>query len=189
MSSRTDAEIVAASHVDPDVFAVAFERHFVTIHGYLTRRLGRDHADDVAAEVFRIAFTNRNQFDTDRGDVRPWLYGIANKLVRQHLRTGERAERVWTRIEPAVSLLDETSLVDRVDAQIVTNTLQDALRQLLPADREALVLHVIEYLTYAEVADVTDTPLGTVKSRIARARHQLKDTLATTGLTEGVPHG
>lgn len=189
VSSRTDAQIVAASLVDPDEFGVVFGRYFAVIHCYVSRRLGQPRADDLAAEVFRIAFTTRSRFDPALGDVRPWLYGIANNVVRQSLRDGQRAESAWSRLKPAVSLSDEAALVERVDAQLAAATLQQALAELHPADREALVLHVVEHLTHAEVASAMGTPIGTVKSRIARARNHLHTTLTTAAATEGASNG
>jgi Sigma-70 region 2 len=72
-----DARQVELSLRDPECFGVVFDRYFGEIHRYAARRLGRDAADDVAAETFLTAFRSRRRFDASRGTVRAWLYGIA----------------------------------------------------------------------------------------------------------------
>ncbi len=184
---------MAASLTDPAAFGDLFERHFATIHGYLSRRLGRARADDLAGEVFRIGFVERAKYDPSRGALRPWLYGIAQNVLRQHLRDGERAERAWSRVGVPSVVVDDVSPIERVDAQLAASRLDAALARLLPTDREALVLHAVEQLTYAEVATVMSSPIGTVRSRIARARNQLRTSLAEAsdaGIRhQGADHG
>lgn len=175
--STVDEDAVARSAIEPAEFGEIFDRYFSAIHAYLTRRLGRTRADDLTGEVFRVAFDARTRYDPAKGGVRPWLYGIANNVVRQHLRDGERAERAWTRLPITAAADDYDQLDDQLDARLQTAILQQALDRLLPADREALILFAVEELTYAEVAAVMDTPIGTVRSRISRARSQLREHL------------
>lgn len=184
--SATDDDIMGHAIGDTSRFGEIFDRYFATIHAYLTRRLDRSRADDLTGEVFRVAFDTRARYDPDLGGVRPWLYGIANNVLRRHLRDGERAERAWARL-PAPAHTDDTGRLDeQLDAQLRSALLQQALDRLLPADREALVLFAVEELTYSEIAAVMDTPIGTVRSRISRARSQLRAHLeqATTSTIE-----
>ena len=67
----TDAQAIAASLEDPEAFAVLFDRHFDAVHGYAQRRVGRDLADEVAAETFTRAFDRRRRYDRSREDARP----------------------------------------------------------------------------------------------------------------------
>lgn len=172
-----DDQIVAQSVGDPNRFGVIFDRYFVTIHGYLSRRLGRSRADDLAGEVFRVAFEARARYDSARGEVRPWLYGIANNVLRRHLRDGERAERAWARVTLHMDHTTDERLEDQLDAQLLAVRLQQSLDRLMPVDREALMLFAVEQLTYAEIGVVMATPIGTVRSRISRARSHLRDQL------------
>lgn len=80
-TAQPDAVLVAASLDEPERFAVLFDRHAPTIHQYVARRLGRDAADDVTAETFLTAFRIRARYDSGRAGVRPWLHGIAAKLI------------------------------------------------------------------------------------------------------------
>lgn len=90
-AAREDAERLASSVREPERFGEIFDRYFAEIHGYVARRLGRDIADDVAAETFLTAFRSRRRFDADRGTVRSWLYGIATNHLSAYHRQEIRA--------------------------------------------------------------------------------------------------
>ena len=85
-ASPTDAEVIRASWSEPERFAEIYDAYVDDIHRYVERRLGRDEADDVAAETFLEAFRQRERYDVDRPHARPWLYGIATNLVGRHRR-------------------------------------------------------------------------------------------------------
>ena len=88
-----DAQQVELSLREPECFGAVFDRYFTEIHGYVARRLGRDAADDVAAETFLTAFRSRRRFDASRGTVRAWLYGIATNHMSTYHRQEMRAYR------------------------------------------------------------------------------------------------
>ncbi|MGN9914467.1 RNA polymerase sigma factor [Phytohabitans sp. LJ34] len=92
-AGRVDAETVRRSLGTPDEFAALFERHFADVHRYAVRRLGETAADDIAAEVFLIAFRRRDRYTADRGPVRAWLFGIASNLIGRHRRAELRSLR------------------------------------------------------------------------------------------------
>lgn len=83
----SDAEEIQASWSDPQRFAVVFDRHFAALHRFLRRRVGKDLADDLAAETFARAFGARHRYDLVYQDARPWLFGITANLLRRHRRT------------------------------------------------------------------------------------------------------
>lgn len=89
-SSAADAEVVAASISEPERFSEIFERHFAVIHAYLARRIGSELADDLAAQVFTVAFERRRTFRPEAQSALPWLYGIATNLMRSHRRNERR---------------------------------------------------------------------------------------------------
>ena len=187
--SATDDDIMTGAVSDPTQFGEIFDRYYATIHAYLTRRLGRSSADDLTGEVFRVALGAVARYDPTRSGVRPWLYGIAHNVLRRHLRDGERAERAWARLPTPVSIDAAEQLDDDLDARLRTAVLQQALDRLLPADREALILFAVEQLSYSEVAAVMDTPIGTVRSRISRARSQVRDHLEPNVISTTEPEG
>jgi DNA-directed RNA polymerase specialized sigma24 family protein len=89
----SDEALVAASKAEGAIFGAIFDRYADDIYRYIARRLGGDAAPDLAAEVFLIAFGGRGGFDPARGLVRPWLYGIAIKVIGRHRRAEIRRNR------------------------------------------------------------------------------------------------
>jgi RNA polymerase sigma-70 factor (ECF subfamily) len=162
------------AHRDPDphAFDAVFNRHFDDIHRFVARRLGRDVADDLAATVFVNAFAGFASFDEQQGSIRAWLFGIANNLVRRHRRTEERRLRAFARhgIDPVADVDD----LDRVEAAGDGPLLARALAALTARDREVLLLHAWADMTYEEIAQALDVPVGTVRSRLARARQRMQ---------------
>src|SRR5437763_14389681 len=92
-----DAGLIAESCRAPERFGVVFDRHAAAIHGYIARRLGRDAADDLVAETFLVAFRQRGRYDPDQPSARPWLYGIATRLVSRRRRDEVRFFRAIAR--------------------------------------------------------------------------------------------
>ncbi|WP_231928423.1 RNA polymerase sigma factor [Micromonospora echinaurantiaca] len=88
----TDAEIIAWSAQDPDIFSTIIDRHARGVHRHLVRRLGVPAADVLVAETFLAAFRLRHRFDINRSDARPWLDGLATELANQYRAAG-KAER------------------------------------------------------------------------------------------------
>jgi RNA polymerase sigma-70 factor (ECF subfamily) len=175
-----DAAVVARSVRDPDQFATIYERYFAEIYRYVAGRLGRDVADDLAAETFFVAFRKRDQVDPARGRVRPWLYGIATILVGQHRREETRRylalARFGRRVHVSAESHDER-VADAVAAERLGRQLATALAGLGQGDRDVLVLAAISELSHQEIAFALDIPYGTVGSRLNRARRALRTAL------------
>jgi RNA polymerase sigma factor (sigma-70 family) len=180
----TDAEIITGSVAEPERFAELFDRHAGAIHRYLARRLGREAAGDLVGETFLAAFGRRASYDPAYADARPWLYGIATNLVGAHRRDEVRRYRLRLALPPE-STVD--SPADRVaagvTAQAVRQHLVDALGALSPGDRDVLLLIAWEQLAYTEVAAALAIPVGTVRSRLNRARRQVRAALGGTDPT------
>jgi RNA polymerase sigma-70 factor (ECF subfamily) len=166
-----DAVLIAASVADPHRFSAVYERHLDAIVRYLARRVGSQLAEDLAAEVFVRAFRARESFTARYETALPWLLGIANHLVGDHRRAERRRLAALQRIvaaEPSVAVAELGGL----SADLVR-----CLRRLPSIDRDALLLVVWGELTYGEAAMALDVPIGTVRSRIARARARLSRAL------------
>ena len=172
---RTDAALISASLTDAPVFATVFDRHWPAIHRWCVSRAG-PAGEDLAAETFRVAFDERARFDPRYDDARPWLYGIATNVLRHFFRSAAR------RGEPPISRdVDFTEdALGRVEARALGPSLAAALGSVAAIDRDALLLHVWADLTYGEIARATGIPVGTVRSRIHRARTQLRAHLDRT---------
>ncbi|BCY06037.1 RNA polymerase sigma factor [Actinoplanes sp. L3-i22] len=175
-----DGVLIRESVGDPERFAPLFDRHAVTVHRYLARRIGPP-ADDLLAETFLIAFRRRADYQPLRLEVRPWLLGIATNVLHRHVRQEERRYRALARAagqqDPPP---DPEGAEDRLDARAIRAELAAALAKLKAADRDALLLLAWGQLSYAEIAATLAIPIGTVRSRINRARRQTRAALGHT---------
>lgn len=170
-----DGEMMRRSLQQPSVFCDVYRRHFPHIHAFCATRVGPGHAEDVAQQVFLVAFVHRDEFKFHRKDARPWLRGIARHLCSRHFRVRQRTEQLTdqaVRSLPAVSSVSE--IIDRVDAQRMREPLTEALRDLPVPQRETLLLYAVEGLTHKEISVLLDIKIGTVKSRLSRAKAHIR---------------
>jgi RNA polymerase sigma factor (sigma-70 family) len=170
-----DADVIRESLTHSASFAVLYDRHAPALFRYLTRRLGPTIAQDLLAETFLAAFRRRDSYDLSRPDARPWLYGIAGNLVRRHHRGEARMLSAYARtgIDPVTAPADEDSL-DRLAAASYEPALARALAALSARERDVVLLIAHAELNYEEVADALRIPVGTVRSRLSRARRRLR---------------
>ncbi len=157
-----------------EAFEELFELHFDAIYAYLARRLGPDLARDLASETFTRAFAARKRYDSRRGGVRPWLFGIANNLLRRHYRDEERKLHALTRLD-----------VREGGAPPEEPRLAEALGALSTEERDVLLLFAWADLEYAEIATILEVPLGTVRSRLHRARAHVRAALEREEALDG----
>jgi RNA polymerase sigma factor (sigma-70 family) len=167
-----DGAVFARSVSDPEVFTIIFDRHYRAVYGYLARRVGRAIADDLAAETFILAFERRSSYRPEAGRALPWLLGIAVNLLAHHRRSEARQLRALV----AAGSVAAGSHVEAAGSWI-SERMVAGLEQLDDHDREALLLYAWAELTYAEIAGVLGIPVGTVRSRLNRARRKLRDAL------------
>ena len=173
-----DAEVIERARRDPAAFSALFDRHASVLHRYVTRRLGDSLADDVVADTFLAAFRRLGRYDTAHRDARPWLYGIAANLIGKHRRAEVRAYLALARTgvdEVAESYADRVEA--RVSASAAHRELAGALAVLSPKDREVLLMIAWADLSYEEVARALGVPVGTVRSRLHRARKKTREAL------------
>jgi RNA polymerase sigma factor (sigma-70 family) len=170
-----DAAVIGRSRQEPEAFAEVFRRYAPDIKRYVTRRLGPEAAEDVVAETFLAAFRQRGGYDLSRQNARPWLYGIATNLMGRHVRTEVRQLRILERTgtDPVLASFTERS-DERLSAEAFGPMLAGALAALSAGHRDALLLVVWGDLTYPEVAQALGVRVGTVRSRISRARKRLR---------------
>ncbi|MFE3514533.1 RNA polymerase sigma factor [Streptomyces sp. NPDC059166] len=178
--AESDASVVRRSLEDPDAFAALFDRYADDIHGYAARRLGTEAADDLMAETFVIAFQRRRGYDLSKPHARPWLYGIVTNLVRGHRRAEARRLRAMARAA-YTSPGEGEPLADRVSARVsaegIRAELAGALAALPARYRDVLLVVAWGDLDYAEASVALGVPVGTVRSRLHRARKRLREAL------------
>jgi RNA polymerase sigma-70 factor (ECF subfamily) len=180
-SERTDEELLAlARQGEEEAFGDFVRRHTATVHRWMVRAVGGDDADDMTQEVFLKAYRGLSRF---RGDAPPraWLAAIADNAVKNRYRSRSRFRRVFAgstdvdpeREPPATGAGPEDDARTGESRRVVA----EALRLLPPDFRMPVVLRDIEEWSYEEIAVSLGLPVGTVKSRIARGRGQLKEIL------------
>lgn len=175
-AKQTDGEAIAASLVEPRAFGVVFERHFGAILRYLRRRLDDQPAEEATAQTFFVAFDERGRFDRERADARPWLFGIATNIAHRHRRSEIRELRAVAALGADASTSHDGSEA-KIDAERMRGALARCLAELPAEESDVLYLLVWAELDQPEIAAALDIPLGTVKSRLSRARRRVREAL------------
>jgi RNA polymerase sigma-70 factor (ECF subfamily) len=178
LADTPDEQLVAlAKEGESEAFSELVRRHLETVHRWMARAVGEQDADDLTQEVFFKAFRGLAGF---RGDAPPraWLASIADNAVKNRYRSRSRFRRIFaSRREEEDSADppgDAASPEDDARAGESQRYVTEALK-LLPAEfRMPVVLRDLEEWSYEEIGQSLKIPVGTVKSRIARGRGQLK---------------
>lgn len=185
----TDSDVIRRSRDSPRAFGDLFHRHHVAVYRYIARRAGTEAADEVMSETFLVAFERRDRFDHAYTDARPWLFGIATTLLAAHRRREARHLRALAR---AAEREDDDGglgrIASRVDAAADLRRIAARLHALPEGDRDVLLLHAWADLTTEQIAAALNIPVGTVWSRLSRARKALRATAAGT-TSEETDHG
>ena len=181
MNSPSDAEVIGRSLNEPESFGLIYDRHAATVLRFLGRRIGAEVAEGLVGELFRIAFERRKTFDTSRASALPWLYGIGSNLLLKHRRGEARRLRANARMAADDEATDRRASAKAVDARLLFPRVADAIEALPDGEREALLLFAWEDLSYQSVAEALEVPIGTVRSRLNRARAQLRELLEPGG--------
>lgn len=150
-----------------ETFEAAFRANFDDLYRYAVRRAGPTLAEDAVAETFARAVSQYSSFDTRRGSIRAWLFGIENNVLRESTRRETKQHQL-----PARAASDERSPeAERIETSIDVKS----VLALLPARSAELLLLVDGFaLSYREAARVVGIPIGTVRSRLSMARHRFR---------------
>lgn len=178
-ASPSDAELLRTAASEPAAFETVFLRHVAAIQRYIGGRVAADTVEDLVSETFTVAYDRRGCYRHEYPDARPWLFGIATNIMRRHHRTERTRFHAYRRI-PLGQAEDgpESTAAALVDARSARTVLLAALTQVQRGDRDALLLMAWAELSYEEISRALEIPLGTVRSRINRARRCLRELLA-----------
>ncbi|MBV8865358.1 MAG: RNA polymerase sigma factor, partial [Acidobacteriaceae bacterium] len=152
---------------DEEAFLILYRRHQGPVFRFALHMSGsRDTAEDVTQEVFMAMLTEADKYLPDHSPLQAYLIGIARNHVRRHLRTiRERPDRIGP---------DSGShgdyLIDELSRDQDLTALRKAILSLPPAYREIIVLCDLESIDYVNAASQLGCPVGTVRSRLHRAR-------------------
>ncbi len=181
MSSPSDAEVIARSLGEPEAFGLIYDRHAATLLRFLGRRAGAKVAEGLVGELFRVAFERRKTFDVARPSALPWLSGIGSNLLLKHRRGEARRLRANARMTAGLEAVDRRASARALDARVLFSRVADAIEALPDGERGALLLFAWEELSYQGVAEALELPIGTVRSRLNRARARLRELLEPKG--------
>ncbi|MCX5411581.1 RNA polymerase sigma factor [Streptomyces sp. NBC_00059] len=161
---------------DREAFAALYEEYARPVYNHAYRLTGDwSTAEEVLSETFLAAWRTRRTVEPEGGSLRPWLLGIATNKARNANRgVGRRLAFLARRSgpEPVADIADATA--GRVDDSRRLVAVRQALGGLRRQEREVLALCVWSGLEYAEAAEALGIPVGTVRSRLSRARDRLR---------------
>ncbi|KQO64237.1 RNA polymerase sigma factor [Curtobacterium sp. Leaf261] len=160
-----------------------FDLHGRRILLYLVKRTDLQTAEDLLGETFVTALAHWSSFDPSRQEPLPWLFGIATNLLRRHWRSERRARRAASRV--AVHDAIEDDVGERIDLDRAVRAVTRQLDRMRPEVRDTVLLHALAELTYEQIAAATGVPIGTVRSRLNRARTALRAVPDATTLLNG----
>ena len=177
----TDEQLLASARGgDENAFGEFVRRHTPAVHRWMVRAVGQGDADDMTQDVFLKAYRGLDRF---RGDApaRAWLAAIADNAVKNRYRSRSRFRRIFAGSTDALPDFEPASSAAGPEEDAGTGEsrrfVTEALKRLAPEFRMPVVLRDIEEWSYEEIAISLALPVGTVKSRIARGRGQLREIL------------
>ncbi len=176
-TEQSDAELLVVD--DPDAFAELYDRHVGQILAWSRVRVG-DYGADLTAEVFAVAWRCRKRFrDEHEGSALPWLYGIAQNVLRSSLRKRRVEHGARERLGLPVTVMhtDFDAIDDRLS---FPSAVLRAFADLPDSERELLVLRLVEQRPYREIAQLINCTPVAARLRVSRSLRRLH--LALGGL-------
>ncbi len=160
---------------DHDAFGELFDAYARSVYNHAYRLTGEwPTAEDVVSLTFLDAWRLRDRVGEEGGSLRPWLLGIATNVTRNARRAGRRHAAALSRL-PRDEAVDDFAdeIAGRLDDAAQLALVRTALAKLRRPEREVLALCVWSGLDYAAAAEALGVPVGTVRSRLSRARAKL----------------
>ena len=179
-----------AQRGDADAFEQLLLEHQKNVYNLCYRMAGNpDDAMDLSQETFLRAWRCLDQYQFASA-FSTWLYRLCSNICIDFLRKRRRQQTVPLTFEDADGEEQTYAVPDvqplpeeQVELKLTRETLAAAMAQLLPEHRAVLQLRVVNEMSYEQIADVLDIQIGTVKSRLSRARNQLKKILERGNLS------
>jgi RNA polymerase sigma-70 factor, ECF subfamily len=175
-----DAGLVErARRGDEDAFSQLYARHQRAIYRYAVYLCGQDAGDDIVQETFLAVLRQTARLDTLRGTVAGYLLGIARHLAMKRLGSRGQDESLSDMASDSPAVLDDLTRAETIDA------VRAAVQSLPPVYREAVVLCELNEMDYVAAAAIVECPVGTIRSRLHRARTLLAAKLAAISPVAG----
>jgi RNA polymerase sigma-70 factor (ECF subfamily) len=170
---------------DVGAFGELYERHAKPVYNFCFRQLANwAQAEDLVSEVFLVAWRRRGcvELSTDSGSSLPWLLGVAVNVLRNTSRSARRASSAFDRLnEPRAQADFSDDLIDRLADEEQMREVLSLVSRLQPHEQDALAVCAWAGLSYEDAAIALGVPVGTVRSRLARARAHLRELMPASG--------
>lgn len=165
-----------ASESDDQRFAQLFRDHGEAIYRFCLRRThDREQAQDACSTVFVEAWRRRMEVELFERPPRPWLYAVAANVIRNQARSSRRRADLVRRVPRARAQLDcVEEIAERVDAAALAAVVFEVLERLSPGERAVVALCLVDGCSYEAAALELGVPVGTIRSRLFRARGRLR---------------
>lgn len=188
LSEAPDAELVRTFlEAERDAFPVLVERYQTRLLNFIYRTIGdRERAEDLVQETFIRVYRHLHRFDTSK-KFSTWIYTIASNLAKNELRNRSRnpvvlfqtIKKAWEADHRPLQWEDNTQRPDDLyRKRHLREVIEQAIHELPEHHRVVFVLREMEGKTYEEIAEITGVNLGTVKSRLNRARNNFASIVA-----------
>jgi RNA polymerase sigma-70 factor (ECF subfamily) len=183
-AQATDEEVCSlVQRGDSDAFGVLVERYEKKLLRYGRKFLAnREDIEDIVQDVFISGYQNMQSFDVSQ-KFSPWIYRIAHNAFVNGLKRKERSPFVLVDFDTilAHAVSEETGVSDR-DMKDMKDMIERGLGELAPKYREVLILYYLEEMSYKEISEILQVPVGTVGIRIKRAKEALREVYAKLNL-------
>lgn len=184
MTETGEEDLVAGlRRDDPEALAALFDRYGDRIYNHCFRATGDwSEAEDATATVFLEIWRHRHRVQAHDGSALPWLYGVATNVCRNLTRSRRRGRRALAALPRPTPEPDHADrIAERVSSEARMQAVLAAVEELPPREREVLGLVAWSGLSYEQAAAALDVPVGTVRSRLSRARARLTDLTTPRG--------
>jgi RNA polymerase sigma factor (sigma-70 family) len=161
---------------DAEALGALFERHSDAVFRYCLSRTESWHdAEELVSVTFLEAWRHRNSLTLQRDSLLPWLLGVATNAAKNKARSTRRYEQFLGRLPHSSAAPDHSAAADdRIDVQRQVRDLLDGTPSLSSGERDVLLLCVMHGYSYEDTATTLDIPIGTVRSRVNRAKKKLR---------------
>lgn len=171
MKNLTDEELmILVSEDNLDMMRILFERYHIRIFNFLLKMTNdRDASQDITQEVFYKAIKYRKSYK--KGKFSSWIYTIARNIFSDHYQSKKNKDQRLDEIEYKV----EREGSNTIEKDEIKEQLNKALEKLNKSDRELVIMNRYQGIKYQEIAEITGSTAGAVKTKVHRAIHKLKD--------------
>jgi RNA polymerase sigma factor (sigma-70 family) len=179
MEQLSDTELWARAPADPEAFGVLFERHARSVYNFCFRRTGDwSLTEDLVSAVFLETWRRRREVEitSTSASLLPWLLGVATNLLRNERRLRRRLASVIDRLNPHERQPDfADDVVGRLSDEQQMRTVLRTVERLPQHELDVITLYAWGHLSYEDIAAALSIPVGTVRSRLSRARASLRE--------------